>query len=84
MRPRMLAFGGSTAMLAAFTFLTGCGGSGTNASAAIPDSARQKAQAIVTPLIGKPSEFPITEKLAAPVPAALASRTSTTAMPWCR
>ncbi|MCP9949012.1 hypothetical protein LUX33_11710 [Actinomadura madurae] len=65
----MLAFGGSTAMLAAFTFLTGCGGSGTNASAAIPDSARQKAQAIVTPLIGKPSEFPITEKLAAPVPA---------------
>ncbi|WP_306214519.1 sugar ABC transporter substrate-binding protein [Actinoplanes sp. RD1] len=67
MRTRMLALG-SAALLTTFA-LAGCGGTEDQASAAIPADAKQKAQALIEPLTGKPSEFPITEKLTSPVPA---------------
>ncbi|WP_432824946.1 sugar ABC transporter substrate-binding protein [Dactylosporangium sp. CA-092794] len=65
----MLALG-STALLATLAFMSGCGGNHDKAAtAAIPPDAKQKAQDLIAPLIGKPSAFPITEPLKSPVPA---------------
>jgi ribose transport system substrate-binding protein len=61
--------------LLAATLLAGCGNDATASSSssgsgtAIPSAARAKAQQLIKPYLGQPSEFPITQPLAKPVPA---------------
>jgi len=57
------------AAIAAVTVLTACGSAGPATSAAISKDAQKRAQDIITPLVGQPSAFPITEPLTSPVPA---------------
>ncbi|AGZ40899.1 sugar ABC transporter substrate-binding protein [Actinoplanes friuliensis] len=68
MRTPTFALAG-TALITTLALLTGCGGQEDQASAAIPAEAKQKAQALITPLTGKPGAFPITEPLKNRVPA---------------
>jgi ribose transport system substrate-binding protein len=60
---------GVVAVASALLLLAGCGDKGASSSATISDSDRAKAQAVIAPLEGKPSAFPITEPLSSPVPA---------------